>query len=72
MDRPAAGDTRDDADRILLGAAAGGGELADLARLAEEMRRLVAEPDGDGDDGFEDRQLRLQTTWAAPGDSTGT
>ncbi len=61
------GDARDDADRILLGAAAGGGELADLARLAEEMRRRLAEPDGDGDDGFEDRQLRLQTTLGGAG-----
>jgi hypothetical protein len=61
------GDARDDADRILLGAAVGGGELADLARLAEEMRRRLAEPDADGDDGFEDRQLRLQTTLGGAG-----
>jgi hypothetical protein len=60
-------DARDDADRILLGAAAGSAELSDLARLAEEMRRRLAEPEGDGDDGFEDRQLRLQTTLGGAG-----
>src|SRR5579863_9857790 len=37
-------DARDDADQILLGAARGGAELGDLARLAEEMRRRLAEP----------------------------
>jgi hypothetical protein len=60
-------DARGNADRILLGAAAGGAELADLARLAEEMRRRLAEPDGGGDDGFEDRQVRLQTTLGGAG-----
>jgi hypothetical protein len=60
-------DARDDADQILLAAAGGGAELADLARLAEEMRRRLAEPDGDRDDGFEDRQLRLQTTLGGAG-----
>jgi hypothetical protein len=55
-------DNRGHADQILLAAAAGGAELADLARLAQEMRRRLAEPDEDGDDGFEDRQIRLQTT----------
>jgi hypothetical protein len=59
-------DARDDADQILLAAAAGGAELADLARLAEEIRRRLAEPD-DGDDGFEDRQVRLQTTLGGAG-----
>jgi hypothetical protein len=59
-------DARDNADQILLGAAAGGAELAGLARLAEEMRRRLAEPD-DGDDGFEDRQVRLQTTLGGAG-----
>ena len=51
-----------DADQILLAAAAGGAELADLAGLAEEMRRRCAAPDGDGDDGFADRWLRLERT----------
>ena len=59
-------DARGNADQILLGATAGGAELADLARLAEEMRRRLAEPD-DGDDGFEDRQVRLQTTLGGAG-----
>src|SRR5712691_6944855 len=60
-------DARGDADQILLAAAAGGAGLADLARLAEEMRRRLAGPDDDGDDGFEDRQLRLQTTLGGAG-----
>lgn len=61
-------DARADADQILLAAAAGGAELADLAKLAEEMRKRLAEPDQDGDDdGFEDRQLRLQTTLGGAG-----
>ena len=51
-----------DADAILLAAAAGGAELADLAGLAEEMRRRCAEPDSDSDDGFADRWLRLDRT----------
>ena len=51
-----------DADAILLAAAAGGAELADLAGLAEEMRRRCAQPDGDADDGFADRWLRLDRT----------
>jgi hypothetical protein len=59
-------DARDDADQILLAAAGGGADLADLARLAEEMRRRLAQPD-DGDDGFEDRQVRLQATLGGAG-----
>ena len=50
------------ADAILLAAAAGGAELADLAGLAEEMRRRCAQPDTDADDGFADRWLRLDRT----------
>jgi len=55
-------DARDQADPILLAAAAGGAGLADLANLAEQMRRRLARPDGGGDDGFGDRYLRLATT----------
>ena len=51
------------ADAILLAAAAGGAELADLAGLAEEIRRRCAQPDNDADDGgFADRWLRLDRT----------
>jgi hypothetical protein len=53
---------RGDADVILLAAAAGGAELADLAALAEEMLSRTARPDEDGaDDGFGDRSVRLET-----------
>ena len=50
------------ADAILLAAAAGGAELADLAGLAEEMRRRCAQPDTDDGGGFADRWLRLDRT----------
>ncbi len=53
---------RDDADLILLAAAAGGAQLADLATLADQMRRKLAPPDSDNPRDFGDRQLRLQTT----------
>src|SRR5205823_5247116 len=48
---------REDADQILVQAAAGGAELADLAGLAQHMyeRSRPGEPDG-GDDGFDDRR----------------
>jgi hypothetical protein len=36
--------SRGDCDVILLGAAAGGADLADLAGLAQEMRRRLARP----------------------------
>jgi hypothetical protein len=51
-----------DADAILLAAAAGGADLADLAGLAEEMQRRCAGPDADDDGGFADRWLRLDLT----------
>jgi hypothetical protein len=41
---------RDQADAILLQAAADGADLADLAVLAEEIRARLAEPDKDGPD----------------------
>jgi hypothetical protein len=59
-------EARDDADQILLAAAAGGADLHDLGRLAEEMRRRLATAD-DGDDGFDERQVRLQTTLGGAG-----
>ncbi len=46
-------DGRDDADEILLAAAAGGAVLPDLAALAEEMRRRTSVPDPAGPDGDE-------------------
>jgi hypothetical protein len=55
-------DKREDADLILLGAAAGGADLAALAGLAEEMYRRSCPPDRD-DDGFDDRSLRLDRTF---------
>jgi hypothetical protein len=56
-----------DADQILLGAAAGGADLADLGALAEEMRRRLAPVDRDDDDGFDDRQVRLERTFRGAG-----
>ncbi len=48
------------ADQVLTGAAAAGAELTDLAGLAEEIyRRCAAPDDGDGDDSFARRRLRL-------------
>jgi hypothetical protein len=66
-------DARDDADAILLGAAAAGAELADLGSLAGQMRRRLATPDDDGeaDDGSDDRYLRLGTTLAGVGKLDG-
>ncbi len=57
---------RRDADEILLAAAAGGAELADLDGLAGELRRRLAPPDRDGD-GFDDRRLRLEATFGGAG-----
>jgi hypothetical protein len=59
-----------DADAILLAAAAGGADLADLALLAQEMIERAAVPDGD-DDGFADRALWLETTLAGAGRLAG-
>ncbi len=63
-------DGRDDADEILLAAVAGGAVLPDLAALAEEMRRRTAAPDPagpDGDDGFDERRVRLGLTFGGAG-----
>jgi len=67
------GDARAAADEILLGAAAAGLELADLAGLAAEMyeksRQDKPDDDGDGDAGaaFDDRALNLATTFGGAG-----
>jgi Domain of unknown function (DUF222) len=55
------------ADAILLGAAAGGAGLRDLEGLAGQIRDRTARPDTDGDDGFDDRALRLATTFRGAG-----
>ncbi len=55
------------ADAILLSAAAGGGGLRDLEGLAEQIRQRTARPDADDDDGFDDRGLRLATTFRGAG-----
>ena len=66
-------DMRGDADQILVEAAAGGAELADLAGLAQQMfeRSRSGAPDGDGDDGFDDRRLLLDLTFDGAGRLTG-
>jgi len=62
---------RGDADAILLGAADGGADLADLGALAEELRKRFARPDTDGDDGFADRSLYLDATFRGAGKLNG-
>ncbi len=57
---------RDDADRILLAGVAAGAGLADLAAAAAELAARHAAPDRD-DDGFEDRRVRLGTTFGGTG-----
>ena len=54
------------ADTILLAAAAQGAELADLANLAWEMIERSATPDAD-DGGFGDRAVWLETTLGGAG-----
>ena len=61
---------RPEADEIFLDAAAAGVDLTDLGVLAEEMRRRLARPDEDGD-GFADRRVRLETTFAGAGKLDG-
>ncbi len=63
---------REDADRILLGAVAGGADLADLSGLAEEMYRRSAPPDlDDPDDGFGDRNVSLDLHYRGAGKLDG-
>jgi hypothetical protein len=65
-------DVRGDADQILLAVAAGGGDLADLSGLAEEMVRRCAPPDSD-DDGkdFTDRSVHLDLHYQGAGKLAG-
>ena len=62
-------DCRPDADAILLAAAGAGMDLRDLAALAAEIyaRSLPDKPDSDQDGAFEDRSVRLETTFEGAG-----
>ena len=76
---------QEDADAILLGAAAGGADVADLAGLAGEIyaRSLPRTKDKDQDqdqdkgqdqgedEAFDDRSVRLETTFGGAGVLTG-
>jgi hypothetical protein len=65
-------EVRDDADSVLLAAARGGMDLADIGGLAEEIQRQTARPDTDGpDDGFDDRSVSLETTFGGAGTLRG-
>jgi Domain of unknown function (DUF222) len=65
-------DSRASADGILLGAAAGGVDLAGLSELAEEICRRLAPVDIDpADDRFGERQLRLATHFRGAGKLDG-
>jgi hypothetical protein len=60
---------RPDADAILLAAAGAGMDLRDLAALAAEIyaRSLPDTPDSNKDEAFEDRSVRLETTFEGAG-----
>ncbi|HEY6296662.1 MAG TPA: DUF222 domain-containing protein, partial [Streptosporangiaceae bacterium] len=61
-------DCQDSADAILVAAALSGASLADLARLAAEIYARSWPPDPDGPDGgFDDRSVRLETTFEGAG-----
>jgi uncharacterized protein DUF222/HNH endonuclease len=64
-------DNRDDADAILAAAATGGADLADLAGLAEQMYQRSRSGPDDDQDGFDDRRLLLDLTFAGAGRLTG-
>ncbi len=61
-------DCREAADKILIAAATAGMDLRDLAALAGEIyQRSLPDPDGDPDDGFDDRAVNLETTFGGAG-----
>jgi hypothetical protein len=66
------GDCRDTADAILVSAAQMGMDLADLAALAAEIE-VRSRPDVPDEDGprFEDRAVKLETTFGGAGVLTG-
>src|SRR5712692_3717613 len=62
------GDCRDAADEILIAAAVAGMDLRDLAALAMEIyQRSLPDTDSDPDDGFDDRAVKLETTFQGTG-----
>ena len=64
---------RPDADEILLLAAKSGADLPDLAGLAGEIyaRSRPDDPDDSPDDGFDDRSVKLETTFDGAGVLSG-
>jgi len=62
------GDCQDSADAILIAAARSGASLQDLASLAAEIYARSRPPDPDDrPDGFDDRSVRLETTFEGAG-----
>jgi hypothetical protein len=68
------GDCQQDADAILIAAAAAGADLRTLAELAAEIyaRSLPDTGDDGPDGGFEDRSVRVETTFEGAGVLTGS
>ena len=65
-------DCQESADAILLAAARGGADVQDLAGLAGEIyARSPGDPDGGKDEAFEDRSVKLETTFDGAGVLTG-
>jgi len=65
-------DCRGAADDILIAAAKAGARKEDLAGLAAEIyARSLPDPDDDPEPSFEDRQVRVETTFAGAGVITG-
>ena len=65
-------DCRETADEILLAAARAGARQEDLAALAAEIyARSRPEDEDDPEPGFEDRQVRVETTFAGAGVISG-
>jgi Domain of unknown function (DUF222) len=63
---------REAADAILIAAAAGGARKQDLAALAAEIyARSLPDSGDDPEPSFEDRRLRVETTFAGAGVMTG-